>query len=266
LLTCLAKTSGAPTFVHLVASDLTPLCCSNHFVEKYCALELKEYRRIFKSTDEAGQLDNVSRRFAWFRRILDASSEEHASVFPESWHVPQHLTAKFAHLTRDDLVGVLQKAAPSLTVTALLEALQHVLEFENTMARQFKKPMSEIVKAATFPVHAPKTISSAFEPHMSVFVDAQDRYVVFGNSPQQLIFRRALSDMLAPYRSAARSRTSIDPAAADASASVLPSSTELFYFYGQNLDQCAKLSTGKPLFDLCTLHRKWLRIYAGKSD
>lgn len=44
---------------------------------------------------------------------------------------------------------------------------------------------------------------------------------------------------------------------------VLPSSTELFYFYAQSLDQCAKLSTGQPLFDLCDLHKKWLRIYAG---
>lgn len=44
---------------------------------------------------------------------------------------------------------------------------------------------------------------------------------------------------------------------------VLPSSTELFYFYAQNLEQCAKLFTGQPLFDLCQLHKKWLRIYAG---
>jgi vacuolar protein sorting-associated protein 53 len=86
--------------------------------------------------------------------------------------------------------------------------------------------------------------------------------------------------MLAPHRStkAALSkarprpslettpRTSEDTAdeSADAPVPVLPSSTELFYFYGQNLDQCAKLSTGKPLFDLCKVHKKWLRIYAGK--
>lgn len=44
---------------------------------------------------------------------------------------------------------------------------------------------------------------------------------------------------------------------------VLPSSTELFYFYGQSLEQCAKLSRGSPLFDLCNVHKKWLRIYAG---
>ncbi|KAH7107994.1 Vps53-like protein [Auriculariales sp. MPI-PUGE-AT-0066] len=219
----------------------------NHFIEKYCSLELKDYRRIFKSTDEAGQLDNVSRRFAWFRRVLTTCEEENGAVFPESWKVGQHLCAKFSQLTRDDLVGLLQKAAPTLTVTALLDALQHVLDFESAMSKTFKVPMGELVKVATFPLHTPKTISSAFEPHMSVFVDAQDK---------------ALADMLAPYRGASRARTSIDLSATESAAGVLPSSTELFYFYGQNLDQCAKLSTHKPLFDLCTLHRKWLRIYA----
>lgn len=45
---------------------------------------------------------------------------------------------------------------------------------------------------------------------------------------------------------------------------ILPSSTDLFYFYAQSLEQCAKLSTGQALFDLCSLHKKWLRIYAGE--
>lgn len=72
--------------------------------------------------------------------------------------------------------------------------------------------------------------------------------------------------MLAPYRGT-KARSSLDMAAgSESSAAVLPSSTELFYFYGQNLEQCAKLSTKGPLFDLCTLHRKWLRIYAGMSS
>ena len=44
---------------------------------------------------------------------------------------------------------------------------------------------------------------------------------------------------------------------------VFPSSTDLFLFYGQSLEQCAKLSTGQALYDLSSLHKKWLRIYAG---
>ena len=90
------------------------------------------------------------------------------------------------------------------------------------------------------------------------------------------IFWRVLIDMLAPYRKGksgrAQPRPSIETTSTRSSVDenepqvVLPSSTELFYFYGQSLEQCAKLSTGKALFDLCALHKKWLRIYAGELE
>lgn len=73
--------------------------------------------------------------------------------------------------------------------------------------------------------------------------------------------------MLSQYRGPA-ARKSIDLAASanaedsEAPPTVLPSSTELFYFYGQNLESCAKLSNKRLLFDLCALWKKWLRIYA----
>lgn len=85
---------------------------------------------------------------------------------------------------------------------------------------------------------------------------------------------RALVDMLAPHRKGrfvrSQQRLSVEslPAADESEADesphiVLPSSTELFYFYRQSLEQCAKYSTGQALYDLCTLHKKWLKIYAG---
>ena len=75
--------------------------------------------------------------------------------------------------------------------------------------------------------------------------------------------------MLSKYRGA-KSRTSLEAPATSGDdgeprASVLPSSTELFYFYAQNLEQGASLFTGQPLYDLCQLQKKWLRIYAGMS-
>ena len=80
--------------------------------------------------------------------------------------------------------------------------------------------------------------------------------------------------MLAPHRKNNKAaykppvRTSLDTGEEEAKESeesmvVLPSSTELFYFYGQSLEQCASLSTAQPLFDLANVHKKWLRIYAG---
>lgn len=122
----------------------------------------------------------------------------------------------------------------------------------------------DILKVATYTLHTPRSMSSAFEPHMNVFVDAQDKSVnPTCRARQMLTLHRALADMLAPYRGA-KSRPSLEGASSvELSTAVLPSSTELFYFYGQNLEQCAKLSTKGPLFDLATLHRKWLRVYAG---
>ncbi len=72
----------------------------SHLIERYVALELKEYRRIFRTSDEAGQLDNISRRFAWFRRLLQTHELEQGRVFPAEWKVGWHLLAKFTEITR----------------------------------------------------------------------------------------------------------------------------------------------------------------------
>ncbi len=71
-----------------------------HLVERFVALELKEYRRIFRTNDEAGQLDNLSRRLAWFRRLLQTHEIEQGRVFPSEWRVGWYLLAKFTEITR----------------------------------------------------------------------------------------------------------------------------------------------------------------------
>ncbi|KAF8070050.1 Vps53-like protein [Lyophyllum atratum] len=229
-----------------------------HLIDRYVALEVKEYRRIFRATDEAGQLDNLSRRFAWFRRMLQTHEVEQGRVFPAEWRVGWCLLAKFVDITRDDVTMLLAKAGPSLTVKALLENLQITTEFEVAMSKKWATNIQAMLDATTGVHAAPiKPISAAFEPHMSIFVDAQDK---------------VLADMLAPHRRSkagkAPPRPSLDAPGAepdstdDAPILVLPSSTDLFYFYAQSLEQCAKLSTGQALFDLCALHKKWLRIYA----
>ncbi|RPD57521.1 hypothetical protein L226DRAFT_503394 [Lentinus tigrinus ALCF2SS1-7] len=228
----------------------------SQFVERYVALELKEYRRIFRATDEAGQLDNLSRRFAWFRRLLHTHETEQGRVFPAEWRAGWYLTAKFIEITRDDMTALLSKEGSKLTVKQLLDTLAETMEFEASITKKYSTPLREILKATT-PSNAtrpPKPITSAFEPHMGVYIDAQDK---------------VLSDMLSQYRGS-KSRSSLEAASASSHGDddaappvlVLPSSTELFYFYAQTLDQCARLFTGQPLYDLCALFKKWLRIYA----
>ncbi|KAF9523511.1 Vps53-like protein [Crepidotus variabilis] len=229
-----------------------------HLIERFVALELKEYRRIFRTNDEAGQLDNLSRRFAWFRRLLQTHELEQGRVFPSDWKVSWFLLTKFTEITRDDVKTLLTKSGSNLTVKALLDNLAVATEFELSMSKKWATPFREILKATDNPHSEPgQPISAAFEPHMGIFVEAQDK---------------VLSDMLAPHRKAKTNkvqvpqpRSSSDNPVEDSSASpttVLPSSTDLFYFYGQIFEQCVKLSTGRPLFDLATLFKKWLRIYA----
>lgn len=62
------------------------------------------------------------------------------------------------------------------------------------------------------------------------------------------------------FQSFTSSRISISPT--DNPSAVLPSSTELFYFYREALERCAKLSTRQALLDLCKVYRKWLKTYA----
>ncbi|TFK53541.1 hypothetical protein OE88DRAFT_1655697 [Heliocybe sulcata] len=235
-------------------ADLLGLDVRTQLVDRYLNLQLREYRRIFKATDEAGGLDNVERRFRWFGRVL-ASHDQEDAVWPEAWKVDWGLVAKFVDLTREDMVGLLSKAGSALDVKVLLDTLQQTLDFEASMSRKLGAPFKEILETAstTRPI---KSISSAFEPHLGVFVDAQDK---------------AISNMLAPHLSALkapRSRLSIDTTSASEHEEaenpvvVLPSSTELFYVYRQSLDACARLSAGKTLFDLGEVLKKWLKVYA----
>lgn len=111
---------------------------------------------------------------------------------------------------------------------------------------------------------------------MSIFVDAQEKWAISFFAVDIVLngYFRVLADMLAPHRKGKAVKSQVRPSleavpttpnhdGTEASPmTVLPSSTELFYFYGQSLEQCSKLSTGQALFNLSSLHKKWLRIYA----
>jgi len=116
-------------------------------VERYVGSELKEYRRVFKPYDEAGGLDNVGRRFAWFKRVLSRHEAEMENdkddkrVFPDDWKVGWAMFAKFAEITREDLTLLLSRAAQTLTVQQLLETLQPAMEFEAFISRKYSVPV-----------------------------------------------------------------------------------------------------------------------------
>lgn len=88
-----------------------------------------------------------------------------------------------------------------------------------------------------------QAISEAFEPYLSLWVEAQDKQ---------------LSTLLPRYRQAPLRNIDED----FSPQSVISSSTELFQFYRVTLAQCAKLSTGIRLQELSRIFAKYLDQYS----
>lgn len=108
----------------------------------YCNTQLREYRHVFRGNEEAGSLDNISRRYSWFRRMLKVYDEEHAPLFPAFWRVNEMLANAFCESTREDFRGILSRSlrradGQSLDVDLLLSCLQETLEFEHSLEKRF---------------------------------------------------------------------------------------------------------------------------------
>ncbi|KAI0283690.1 Vps53-like protein [Russula aff. rugulosa BPL654] len=246
--------TSAPTITAACATaDVLGLDVRAALTARYTALLLAEYRRVFRLTDEAGQLDNISRRYAWFRRILGTHETGLGRAFLSEWNVGWWLLSGFIDITRGDMAALLSKAGKDLTVTVLLDALQQTKDFELSMAKKFG---ASFLFRATYGgvCTTPRQVSLFFLCFLGLHILTRSQS-----------YRRPSCSS-----SGSNSRASLDshPTADDAEQTaivVLPLSTELFYVYGQTLEGCATLSTGRPLFDLLEVFKKWLRVYAGEK-
>lgn len=215
----------------------------------YCNTQLRQYRNIFKGDQEAGSLDNIDRRYAWFKKALKVYDDDHAAIFPSHWRVNEIMANVFAEGTRDDYKGILSRTTRSgqtLDVRLLLSCLQQTLDFEHGLERRFNTTSRASIDTVGSGTDTPifgQPISDAFEPYLSLWVEAQDK---------------DLSVMIPQYRS----RPPRPPDEEFSSQQVIPSSTELFNFYRLSLAQCAKLSTGDPLYELSRVFSRYLDQYA----
>jgi hypothetical protein len=215
----------------------------------YCNTQLRQYRHIFKGDQEAGSLDNIDRRYAWFKKTLKIYDEEHAAIFPSHWRVNEILANVFAEGTRDDYKGILSRSTRNgqmVDVKLLLSCLQQTLDFEHSLEKRFNQSSRASIDTMTSASDTPifgQPISDAFEPYLSLWVEAQDK---------------ELAALMPQYRQRPTRSSEED----FSSQQVITSSTELFNFYRLSLAQCAKLSTGQPLLELTKVFGRYLDQYA----
>lgn len=218
----------------------------------YVNTQLREYRQVFRGNDEAGSLDNIGRRYSWFKRMLKTFEDEHAGIFPVGWRVNEVLANAFCEGTRDDFKGILERSmrrtdGGRIDVNLLLSCLQETMDFEQSLEKRFatgaRASIDTLSSLEDKPLAFHGSISEAFEPYLSLWVESQDKQ---------------LATMIPKYR--------IQPLlAADEEFSpqaVIPSSIELFHFYKTSLAQCAKLSTSERLLDFSKILAKYLDQYA----
>ncbi|KAL3425716.1 hypothetical protein PVAG01_02507 [Phlyctema vagabunda] len=218
----------------------------------YVNTQLREYRQVFRGNDEAGSLDNIGRRYSWFRRMLKTYEDEHAGIFPYGWRVNEVLANAFCEGTRDDFKGILERSmrradGGRIDVNLLLSCLQETMDFEHSLERKFaSEPRASIDTLSSVdekPQTFDRSISEAFEPYLSLWVESQDKQ---------------LATMIPKYRNGPL----IPPDEEFSPQAVIPSSIELFHFYKLTLAQCAKLSTSDRLLDLSKTLAKYLDEYA----
>ncbi|KAI8326223.1 hypothetical protein GQ54DRAFT_253300, partial [Martensiomyces pterosporus] len=222
-------------------------------VDFYCDLQLRAYSAIFQLNDDVSQLENISRRYAWLRRILRNYSDEHAGVFPESWQASEELSRRFSVATRDHLSEIMATKG-DITVEHLMAALSDTLAFETQCNKKFgiiQRPGSantqqespEFVYEGTgrAAVSFTGTVSCAFEPYMSIFIRGE---------------QTRFAAMIERFQ---KEPISIDD---DPSLSVLASSTDILYQYRESLRQCASMSTGQAMVDLSQVFSQYLCSYA----
>lgn len=150
----------------------------------YVNTQLREYRQVFRGNDEAGSLDNIGRRYSWFRRMLKTYEDEHAGIFPYNWRVNEVLANSFCEGTRDDFKGILERSmrrsdGGRVDVNLLLNCLQETMDFEQSLEKRFASDSRASIDTLSSLDDRPHTfdrsISEAFEPYLSLWVDSQDR-------------------------------------------------------------------------------------------
>lgn len=245
-----------------VVAIIEPSNMKEQLIKWFVDLQLSEYKVVFHESEEASWLDKVDRRYAWLKRLLLNISTNCQDIFPPLWGVPERIAINFCSQTKSALSSMMSTRSSELEVKLLLFAIQKTTTFEKTLAQHFsgssyldmlqpRHTNGSHEDDESMPVHRRKDdslflgmISRCFEPHLNVYITSQDKN---------------LSDLMEDF--VLDFKTKGPPKASSEGGTVFPTSADLFVFYKKCLVQCASLSTGAALMDLCVVFRKYLKEY-----
>lgn len=129
-------------------------------LEEFVQLQLTPYETLFGPDRPHFTLDQVERRWAWFKRLLKSFDHKYSTVFPQHWKVPLRLALEFFERTKIHLAQLLTMLESKGTsdVHSLLKALQTALRFETEMGSRFdiKSLQSHVTAVETKEKQSPR--------------------------------------------------------------------------------------------------------------
>lgn len=200
---------------------------------------LYEMGEIFQIDDEAGSLENLPRRYIFFKKVLNNFNSNFANYFPSSWDMSMKLTSRFFSMTRRDLQILLRRELQNNpSIDLFMDSLQNTLDFEKYInvkfANRFKTDQED----------SKHKISACFEPYLTLWISHQDKMM---NS--KILSYMSETKFPKPSESL-----------------VIPSSADLFRTYRSILTQTLELVEGEGrdqiLIELGKFFTKWLIDYS----
>lgn len=109
-------------------------------LEEFVQLQLVPYEKLFGLEKPHFALDQVDRRWAWFKRLIKSYENKFANIFPSHWKVSLRLAFEFFERTKTHLSQLLtsMESKGKTDVHSLLKALQTALRFEQEMIVKYE--------------------------------------------------------------------------------------------------------------------------------
>ncbi|CAM9358933.1 unnamed protein product, partial [Chrysoparadoxa australica] len=266
-------------------------------IKTFCAQQMQRYPALFPADTEQASLEQVERRFAWFRRLLRSIDTRFEGVFPSHWRVQHRLCMLFLQQTRAGLSERLSTGGGEVEdVQSLLTALQKCLAFEREASQRFedgdvKEAMLDDEGSLVDPesvegikrkyqgggLTSDGVMSEAPKSELAALSKdgrgAEDEGEVEPILPISGMLSSVFDPFMDPYITLERrnmdkltskpgGKCAVEDIDADGKLPVFRKSVAVFVYIKGSTERCIKLSTGQTFFKLFKEYQSCLKAYS----
>lgn len=216
-----------------------------NLIKWFIELQLTEYKALFKETQlQMSSLNGVDKRYAWLKKHLLEFEEKYGFLFPPPWQMSERMAVEFCRLTKASLTSIMTNNPNEVKLDPFMFAITKTTAFEGLLAKRFSGETISSGETEGKSHAFEGIISSCFEPHFKVFIEAQESAI-----------QKLLDQFVDEHQKLMKSST------INQSSFVFPSSNKLFQQYKNSLVQCVQLTNKTALLDLHEVFKRYLRDY-----